>query len=635
MQEAPTNSAGAPVGYSGSVSNNGQDCSSCHSSVVNFDSQSPILTIESDIGDYYLPGDTYQFTISIDADFYESFGFLATIENTSGANMGEILLIDPLQTQLLAEGDYITHTNAGTVGIGYKSWSFNWVAPQFLQGDITIYVSSVLSNDNGTNQGDGVLTTSQTYQAAFLGCVDPQAVNYNSFATVDNATCLYGYSNGNSSLSLSFDSLRVYGTSNDFELELGINVHNNAASAKTVFVERNIITNNSPVNWFCWSSCYLPMVDVSPTGLTLESNTFTSNFSAHLSPYENVGNYQIEYCFYTENNINDSICATVEFIVEGEVLGCTNSNALNYDFHANTDDGSCIAYPNPNWEYSSNQSIFYHTIELPNSSEILIDGEQIVPGDWVGVFYETEDGLVCAGLSEWNLGSNSILAYAFDSTLSTGFDNGQSFVWQIWDASEGVSWLMNVNYNNNYPNSGSFYNQGVSEVIEMTNISPVSQQDIALESGWSLFSTYIITSNMNVVDVFEEHQEQLIIIKDNEGLAYLVAYNYNAIGDLIPGQAYLVKTTSQVNLQLQGAHAKPDIHPIQLQEGWNMIGYLNTSSENTIMVFSDLVNQNKIQIVKDGFGNAYLPDWGFNGIGDMSPGYGYQVKTYSNCVLQY
>jgi len=35
----------------------------------------------------------------------------------------------------------------------------------------------------------------------------------------------------------------------------------------------------------------------------------------------------------------------------------------------------------------------------------------------------------------------------------------------------------------------------------------------------------------------------------------------------------------------------------------------------------------KIIIAKDNFGAAYLPEWGFNGIGDLLPGHGYQIKT--------
>jgi hypothetical protein len=43
----------------------------------------------------------------------------------------------------------------------------------------------------------------------------------------------------------------------------------------------------------------------------------------------------------------------------------------------------------------------------------------------------------------------------------------------------------------------------------------------------------------------------------------------------------------------------------------------------------------QIIIVKTFDGTAYLPDWNFNGIGDMSPGQGYQIKVNSNVSFSY
>ena len=42
-----------------------------------------------------------------------------------------------------------------------------------------------------------------------------------------------------------------------------------------------------------------------------------------------------------------------------------------------------------------------------------------------------------------------------------------------------------------------------------------------------------------------------------------------------------------------------------------------------------------IVIIKDYLGAAYLPEFNFNGIGDLNPGQGYQIKTNGDCILQY
>ena len=64
---------------------------------------------------------------------------------------------------------------------------------------------------------------------------------------------------------------------------------------------------------------------------------------------------------------------------------------------------------------------------------------------------------------------------------------------------------------------------------------------------------------------------------------------------------------------------------IHLQEGWNMFGY---GCPNPIDVAEGLSNHTEsIAIVKDNNGAVYLPEWDFNGIGDFTPGFGYQIKV--------
>ena len=69
--------------------------------------------------------------------------------------------------------------------------------------------------------------------------------------------------------------------------------------------------------------------------------------------------------------------------------------------------------------------------------------------------------------------------------------------------------------------------------------------------------------------------------------------------------------------------------PIQnnLLEGWNMFGFPCLNSINVSDAFYN--HSNNIQILKDNNGAAYLPQWNFNGVGDLKPGKGYQI-----CLLQ-
>ena len=63
---------------------------------------------------------------------------------------------------------------------------------------------------------------------------------------------------------------------------------------------------------------------------------------------------------------------------------------------------------------------------------------------------------------------------------------------------------------------------------------------------------------------------------------------------------------------------------IDLSEGWNMFGYGCPQPMDVVEGLSSYTDL--IIITKDNNGAVYMPEFGFNGIGDFTPGYGYQIK---------
>jgi hypothetical protein len=70
--------------------------------------------------------------------------------------------------------------------------------------------------------------------------------------------------------------------------------------------------------------------------------------------------------------------------------------------------------------------------------------------------------------------------------------------------------------------------------------------------------------------------------------------------------------------------------PIELNVGWGMFGYTCLEPQNVIDAFSTITAD--IIILKDYLGNAYLPEWNFNGIGSLEFARGYQIKMYQTVV---
>jgi hypothetical protein len=66
-------------------------------------------------------------------------------------------------------------------------------------------------------------------------------------------------------------------------------------------------------------------------------------------------------------------------------------------------------------------------------------------------------------------------------------------------------------------------------------------------------------------------------------------------------------------------------YSITLQTGWNLFGY---SCANSSEYLTELVESiiDVIIIIKNNAGDAYLPEYNYNGIGNLNGGYGYQIK---------
>ena len=64
---------------------------------------------------------------------------------------------------------------------------------------------------------------------------------------------------------------------------------------------------------------------------------------------------------------------------------------------------------------------------------------------------------------------------------------------------------------------------------------------------------------------------------------------------------------------------------IDIVEGWNIIGFTLDQAQDAVATFEGIVD--RIEIVKNNDAKVYWPEFGFNGIGNLIPGQGYQIKV--------
>ena len=315
------------------------------------------------------------------------------------------------------------------------------------------------------------------------------------------------------------------------------------------------------------------------------------------------------------------------------VFGCTDQAAENFNAYATEDDGTCEYQCDVNWNViitDQNHSIFI------DGSWTDINGNPLTEGSAVGVFYENENGdLACAGYTTMTQGVVQISVMGDDASTDEldGLIPGQELTYRIWNISSCDEYNAILTYLDGpetyTPNGISFVNSVVA-----VPLGP-NEQIIDLPLGWSIFSTYMTPDDIDIISVLAPIVNNVIIAKDYSGLAYLPEWSFNGIGDIQIGQGYQIKTTAALELTISGAYALPEENPIEFTAGWSIIGYLRTEAAPTDLVLADLVAEENLIIAKNSSGLAYLPEWNFNGIGDMMPGEGYQIKTNTTGTIQY
>jgi hypothetical protein len=160
-------SSGAPASHTGAPGEATCATSGCHDdNTVN--TGKAVLDIEVGGGiTNYIPGHTYTIKVKIADAAVERFGFqLTALANNVMA--GTFQVTDNGRTQLvnneykLNDRSYVTYKFDGTdaVSTGRGEWQVNWTAPTDNVGIITFYAGAVSANDDSSDKGDHVYTTS-------------------------------------------------------------------------------------------------------------------------------------------------------------------------------------------------------------------------------------------------------------------------------------------------------------------------------------------------------------------------------------------------------------------------------------------------------------------------------------------
>jgi hypothetical protein len=153
---------------------------------------------------------------------------------------------------------------------------------------------------------------------------------------------------------------------------------------------------------------------------------------------------------------------------------------------------------------------------------------------------------------------------------------------------------------------------------------------LALPTGWSGLSSYVVPVQPAMEDVFASISDELIIVQTLTGM-YYPGQNINHIGNWESHSAYKVKTNAACMLEITGEYETN--MAVQLNAGWNLLPVVTPDGANAANLLSPV---NGFVIAKDIAGTGvFWPQYNINSIGNIFPGKAYFVLMTTPGVVDY
>ena len=125
-----------------------------------------------------------------------------------------------------------------------------------------------------------------------------------------------------------------------------------------------------------------------------------------------------------------------------------------------------------NWDYVNTGT--NHTIIIPLSTPIDLNGTPIANGDYIGLFYDSLGTSVCAGYVQWNGINTNIAAWGTETdlitgaTLNDGYAIGELLKWKIWQASTGIIYDAQPTYLIGALDNAYYVTDGMSSLLSLS-----------------------------------------------------------------------------------------------------------------------------------------------------------------------
>ncbi|MBM3186332.1 MAG: T9SS type A sorting domain-containing protein [Bacteroidetes bacterium] len=184
FHKAPVNSGGAAAGKTGAPGE--QNCTQCHSGTAQDGANENVLTLldGSTPVTTYSPGQQYTVALVMSSNPAKK-GFQATALTSANAMAGTFTAQAGNTSVNGNTKKYANHTSTSNTSTTL-SWNWTWTAPASGTGDVTFYVATNKTNNNGTTSGDAIYLSQHLFSEESSAGVENITFNNNVVIGVNN-----------------------------------------------------------------------------------------------------------------------------------------------------------------------------------------------------------------------------------------------------------------------------------------------------------------------------------------------------------------------------------------------------------------------------------------------------------------
>ncbi len=414
-------------------------------------------------------------------------------------------------------------------------------------------------------------------EVEIYGCTDPEALNYNPEATIDDGSCIYD----------------IYGCTDPEAIN-----YNPEAT-----IDDGSCIYEDEVTWNIYrdSELYTTMVGPMDEVMTWLDTAVES---------------EVEYCYevsYTDNagiesDMSNEACATwigemgpVHFVVGIPETG----------------ESSLVVIENVDVLEPGDEIGLFDAAGILNSGDCSNElGELLVgSGVWTG------EQLNIVGIGSID---NCDIPGGFQLP---GYVDGNPIVYMVWDASEDVEYFAEATYSAGNGMWGSLITSATLEVI--TSVT----QEVTLQPFMNnMMSFYVEGEDLTDMSVFGDN----VFIAWNDGGDYYVPsfdiYNIGQL-DVLDGYKVFINGDQPLTLTVEGMAADPGTPITWMPYMNNMFSYLPEEPMDMLDAFEEY--EDDILLIKNDAGEYFVPSMGVETMTTLEPGKGYLVFTAATDPVEF